>query len=137
MNTDQTIWGPIYWKTMHSICLGYPLHPNSVTKKKYYDFFHNIPLFLPNHKYGDDFAHLLEKYPLQPYLDSRDQLTKWMHFIHNIINKKLNKPHFSYNDYIVKYTIPKKKNIIKKKICIGGPVITIVLLFVVIALIKK
>ena len=114
MNNNSLQWGPHYWNTFHSICLAYPQYPNSITKKKYYDFIHNIPLFLPDHDFGDHFSHLLEKYPLKPYLDNRDKLCKWMHFIHNIINKKLNKPQFSYHEYIIKYKTPRPTYTIQK-----------------------
>ena len=116
-NIKAEYWGPHFWYTLHSICENYPFTPNSITKKKYYDFISNIPIFLPDHSFGDKFAELLDQYPLKPYLDSREQLTKWMHFIHNIINKHIGKPIFSFNNYILKYRIPpqeyKKKTYIK------------------------
>ena len=44
MNFDPNIWGPHYWFFLHTIAESYPLHPNSVTKKKYYDSIQNFPL---------------------------------------------------------------------------------------------
>ena len=119
---NPAIWGPHYWFTFHTIAMTYPLNPNDITKKKYYDFFSNVPLFIPNHSIGSHFIKLLDKYPIEPYLNNRDSLMKWVHFIHNQINKKLNKPEISfskslelYNDnYKDKETI-KKENIVKKK----------------------
>ena len=46
-NLDPNIWGPHYWFFLHTIAMSYPIHPNAVTKKKYYDFVQNIPLFIP------------------------------------------------------------------------------------------
>ena len=43
MSLDPKIWGPHYWFVLHTIALTYPLTPNDTTKKKYYDFFHNLP----------------------------------------------------------------------------------------------
>ena len=37
------------------------------------------------------------------YLDNRESLIKWMHFIHNKINEKLEKPKISLNDFYVSY----------------------------------
>ena len=44
---DPTIWGPHYWFFLHTISHTYPLYPNEVTKKKYYDLIQNMPLFIP------------------------------------------------------------------------------------------
>jgi len=81
----------------------YPLYPNTVTKKKYYDFFHNLPLFIPIESMASDFSKLLDEYPLTPYLDSRDSMIRWTHFIHNKINEKLEKPAISLSKFYEKY----------------------------------
>ena len=83
---DPNVWGPHYWFVLHTITLGYPLLPNDISKKKYYEFIHNIPLFIPVKQIGDKFSIILDKYPVAPSLDSRDSLIKWFHFIHNKIN---------------------------------------------------
>lgn len=100
MNPD--IWGPHYWFFLHTIALHYPLFPNAVTKKKYYDFFQNFPLFIPSTEMGNQFSELLDKYPVSPYLDGRESLIIWVHHMHNIINKQLNKPILSYKDAMAK-----------------------------------
>ena len=105
MSLNPKVWGPHYWFVLHTIALTYPLKPNETVKKKYYDLISNIPIFIPDHSFGDNFAELLDKYPLKPYLDSQAALCKWMHFIHNKVNEQLNKPRFSFHDYIVKYTM--------------------------------
>jgi hypothetical protein len=107
---ESNNWSSHYWFTLHTIALNYPITPNKVTKKKYYDLVMNIPLFIPNAKDGNKFSELLDKYPVTPYLDSRDAFIKWTHFIHNRVNKLLNKPLMSYEDFIEKYTYLPKKN---------------------------
>jgi hypothetical protein len=81
----------------------YPHHPNAVTKKKYYEFIQNLPLFLPVEEISGEFSKLIDKYPITPYLDNRDSFVRWMHFIHNKINEKLEKPQISLNEFFVKY----------------------------------
>jgi hypothetical protein len=83
--------------------LSYPIHPNAVTKKKYYDFVQNIPLFIPVESIAGEFSKLLDQYPVQPYLDNKESFIRWMWFIHNKINKKLEKPQISLNDFYIKY----------------------------------
>lgn len=96
MQFDSEIWGPHYWFFLHTIAHSYPNHPNKVTKRKYYDFITNLPLFIPDIEIGNRFANLLDKYPVTPYLDSRESFIRWTHFIHNKINLLLGKEEISY-----------------------------------------
>lgn len=100
---DPKIWGPHYWFFLHTLAMTYPHHPNAVTKKKYYEFIQNLPLFLPVDEISTSFSKLIEKYPITPYLDNRDSFVRWMHFIHNKINVALEKPEISLNDFFIQY----------------------------------
>jgi len=100
---DPKVWGPHYWFFLHTLAMTYPHHPNAVTKKKYYEFIQNLPLFLPVEEISTSFSKLIEKYPITPYLDNRDSFVRWMHFIHNKINVALEKPQVSLNDFFVNY----------------------------------
>jgi hypothetical protein len=100
---DPKVWGPHYWFFLHTLAMTYPHHPNTITKKKYYEFIQNLPLFLPVEEISSEFSKLLEQYPVSPYLDNRDSFIRWMHFIHNKINEKLEKPQISLNEFFVKY----------------------------------
>ena len=100
---DPKVWGPHYWFFLHTLAMTYPHHPNSITKKKYYEFIMNLSLFLPVEEISGEFSKLIDKYPVTPYLDDRDSFVRWMHFIHNKINEKLEKPQISLNDFFVKY----------------------------------
>ena len=103
MVLDPEVWGPYYWFTLHTIALSYPQHPNEVTKKKYYDFIQNLPLFIPVQQIGDGFSKFLDNYPVTPYLDSRASFTKWMHFIHNKINNSLRLPELTMEESMAAY----------------------------------
>ena len=103
----SSVWGPKYWYVLHMMAFHYPIHPNKVTKKKYYETIMNFPLFLPNEEMGNKFSKLLDKYPITPYLDSRESFIKWTHFIHNRVNEMLDKPIFKYSDFIQIYNTPK------------------------------
>jgi hypothetical protein len=100
---DPKVWGPHYWFFLHTLAMTYPHHPNAVTKKKYYEFIQNLPLFLPVEEVSSEFSKLIDKYPITPYLDNRDSFVRWMHFIHNKVNEKLEKPQITLNDFFVKY----------------------------------
>jgi hypothetical protein len=100
---DPKVWGPHYWFFLHTLAMTYPHHPNEVTKKKYYEFIQNLPLFLPVEEISTSFSKLIEKYPITPYLDNRDSFVRWMHFIHNKINEALEKPQISLNEFFINY----------------------------------
>ena len=103
MDLNPEIWGPHYWFFLQSIAITYPTMPNEVTKKKYYDFIQNIPLFIPHKNVSKIFLSYLDKYPVTPYLDSRESFLKWTNFIHNKINMSLGKSIVSVDNDIKKY----------------------------------
>lgn len=115
LNLDPSVWGPHYWFTLHTIALNYPLYPNDVSKKKYYEFVQNIPMFIPDLTISDNFSKILDRYPVTPYLDSRESFIKWMHFIHNKINHFLEKDDVEMIDALNTYYINyKPKEVILK-----------------------
>tara|TARA_X000000950_G_scaffold273870_1_gene358192 strand:+ start:918 stop:1349 length:432 start_codon:yes stop_codon:yes gene_type:complete len=103
MALNPEVWGPHYWFVIHTIALTYPLNPNDITKKKYYNFIQDLPLFIPDTKSAKQFGELLDKYPLTPYLDSRTSFNKWVNFIHNKINFILEKPDVNLLDAMNRY----------------------------------
>ena len=103
MVLDSNVLGPHYWFVLLSIAICYPIHPNDVTKKKYYELIHNFPLFMPDSRIGNKFSELLDKYPVTPYLDSRDSFIKWVHFIHNRVNKITGKNEISLTQALKEY----------------------------------
>lgn len=103
MALAPNIWGPHYWFFLHTIAMNYPKYPNTITKKKYYEFIQNLPLFLPLENISTEFSKLIDKYPVAPYLDSRDSFIRWMHFIHNKINENLEKPMITLEQFYLNY----------------------------------
>jgi hypothetical protein len=112
---DPTVWGPHFWFVLHTLAITYPHQPNAITKKKYYELIQSLPLFIPTDKIGSDFSKLLDDYPVTAYLDSKEALIKWMHFIHNKINEKLEKPKITLNEFYFRYYEEYKPKDIKLK----------------------
>ena len=102
MNTENIlyseIWGPRYWYVLHTIASTYPVFPDKPSKRKYYDFFMNLPLFIPDINSAENFKDILDTYPVSSYLDSRKDLQSWLHFIHNQINRRLGKPELGFHE---------------------------------------
>ncbi len=112
MKYDPEVWGSHYWFFLHTVAHSYPLTPNAITKRKYYDLIQNLPLFIPQVEIGNKFSELLNKYPVTPYLDSRESFVRWMHFIHNKINLILGKEEISLMEANDRYEAEyKPKNI--------------------------
>ena len=123
MALSPEIWGPHYWFVLFTIALNYPINPNKVTKKKYYDFIQNLPLFIPNEEIGTNFSKLLDTFPVSSYLDSREAFVKWVHFIHNRINNNLDKPEQeyyqsldAYYDKYKKVNVPRLEQLYERKL---------------------
>ena len=107
---DPEIWVPYYWGFLHTIAFCYPNYPTTITKKKYYEFIHNLPLFIPTDSISKHFSKLLDKYPVTPYLDNKTSFLRWTHFIHNKINKKIDKPSITFDNFFSEYNCNRKKN---------------------------
>jgi len=135
MKLRHEIWLPQLKFTLQTISLNYPLHPNEVTIKKYYNFIQNLPLFFPDYPIGKNMEKILDEFPVTPYLNSRRSFMKWVHFIFNKIDKQLNINTKSFYESLEEYyqfykpkELVNKENIRnKKKLLYSG---TITLLFV-------
>ena len=136
MKLNPEIWGPHYWFVLHTIALTYSERPNDTIKKKYYDFFQNLPLFIPVQEIGNQWSVLLDKYPVTPYLDSRESLIKWVHFIHNIVNQSLGKESIDitealsnyYDEYKSKIKIDKEAQKYREKLIFVSLLVLLILL---------
>jgi hypothetical protein len=98
-----SVWGPHYWFFLHTIAISYPNKPNAITKKKHYELIENMPLFIPVAEISKHFETLITLYPVKPYLDSKDTFIKWMHFIHNKINEKIEVDTISLDEFYTSY----------------------------------
>jgi hypothetical protein len=113
---DPTVWGPHYWFFLMTLAVSYPLKANETTKKKYYDFVTNLPLFIPHPSIGNNFSKLLDKYPVSPYLEGKDSFLKWVHFIHNKINVEIGKDEQTLTESLdIYYELYKPKEIILRE----------------------
>ena len=112
---NSEVWGKHFWFVIHTMAMSYPKEPTPFTKKKYYEFFQNLPLFLPDEQMGKNWIDLLDQYPITPYLDSRKDLLRWTHFIHNRVNQQLGKPVLDFYQAMSQYQSHYKTNEEKEK----------------------
>jgi hypothetical protein len=97
------VWGPHYWFFLHTVSHTYPQNPNNVTKRKYYELIQNLPLFIPNQKIATFVSELLDRYPVTPYLTSRESFVRWVVFLHNKVNTALGKEEMTVMDATEQY----------------------------------
>jgi len=115
MGLNSNVWMPHFKFVLQTIAITYPRNPNDVSKKKYYEFIQNLPIFLPLNPIGKNFSKLLLKYPVTPYLSSRMSFMKWVHFIFNKINKQENKKTIEFYESLEKYYDEYKPKEMKNK----------------------
>lgn len=112
MKLDPTIWGPHYWFFLHTLAFCYPIKPTDPVKKRYYELLQNFDLYIPHPQVASYYRSLLHLYPLKPYLDKKEDLVKWVWYIHNKVNDKLEKKRVSleefYESYHAKYKHPQE-----------------------------
>ena len=139
MGLEPKVWEPPLWFTLRTMAYMYPKTPNEVTRKKYYEFIANLPVFLPESPVGPDFAALIERFPPSPYLESQGKFKQWLHFIYCRSLEQRGELPPSYtefmNEYEEKYLTPieikKDKSVWRRYIVTGGLLFTFVTLGVI------
>jgi len=86
------IWGPPLWHALHTITFNYPVKPTKEQKKQYLDFFNNLQSVLPCRYCRDNYQKNLLEHPITAnVLKNRENLSRWLYDMHEMINKNLNK----------------------------------------------
>ena len=103
MKLKYEIWLPQLKFTLQTIALYYPKNPNEITIRKYYNLIQNLPVFFPAEPIGNTMRKILDDFPVQPYLNSKTSFMKWIHFVFNKINKKLEMNTESFYESLEEY----------------------------------
>jgi hypothetical protein len=86
MKIPPSKWGPHFWMTLHIACLG------CQDPKVLADFVEGYKEIIPCLSCREHFEQVLVDNPVP----ETDDLFKWSVDVHNIVNKQLGKPEFSY-----------------------------------------
>ena len=87
-----TVWGPSLWHTLHTISFNYPVKPTLQDKKNYKRFIMDLRYVLPCKYCRMNFKKNLKELPLtEKALKSRNNFSRWMFKMHELINKMLGK----------------------------------------------
>jgi hypothetical protein len=92
MRFPPSVWGPIFWHTIHVTALAYPENPSYAQKRAAKEFYESLAHLIPCPKCRDHYQTHLQKMPITPHLDRRADLFRWTVEVHNTVNKVLEKP---------------------------------------------
>ena len=83
---DTRFWGPSGWRLLHTITFAY--NPET-DKGSTGQLFNMLPFVLPCKFCRASLTEYMETDPVEPALETREKLTRWLWRIHNEVNKKL------------------------------------------------
>jgi hypothetical protein len=92
MKFPPSVWGPIFWHTIHVTALAYPENPSYAQKRAAKEFYESLAHLIPCPKCREHYQTHLQKMPISPHLDRRADLFRWTVDVHNTVNKMLEKP---------------------------------------------
>lgn len=85
---DTRFWGPPGWRMLHLLTFLYN-EDNPSMKKTYREFLRTLPYILPCKFCRASLTDYYKKHPIEPALQSRAALTRWLYDVHNEVNAKL------------------------------------------------
>jgi hypothetical protein len=103
MKLPPSVWGPLFWHTIHITAIGYPQNPSYAQKRAAKEFYESLSFLIPCPVCREHYSSYLQKMPISPHLDTRDDLFKWTVELHNEVNKILDKPIISQSEAIYFY----------------------------------
>lgn len=91
MHISPSNWGPSVWKSIHIICLAYPINPTQKERDDYKMYFETLGKVIPCTMCRSEYNELLSAFPVNNYLINNETLFNWSVNIHNMVNSKLKK----------------------------------------------
>ena len=111
---NQNIWGPHLWFSLHTISFNYPTNPTIEDKKNYNFFFTSLKEVIPCSICKKNYIRHLIEHPIDNYLNSKEDLVKWVIDMHNMVNTETGKNNYYYKKIIKMYEDVYKKKLIDK-----------------------
>ena len=133
---NPKFWGPHGWIFLHSVTMNYPKEPTNEDKTLYRNFFSSLKRVLPCEKCAYHYKQHINDDPIEPALESRNTLVRWLIKIHNKVNEDLGKPQYTYEQVIEEYKY-KMMNMDRDETLIYKVIIGALLLFILYKFFKK
>lgn len=100
MGMSPDVWGPIFWRTMHIVSLGYNPEPTKREQEDAIRFYKALETMLPCGICRAHYSEFLKEMPVEAAVGSRDDLIYWVFQLHNKVNANLGKRQFTFDEYI-------------------------------------
>ena len=100
-----SVWGPGMWHYLHTMSFNYPINPSSADKLHYKNFITTLQYTLPCKYCRTNLVKNLKQFPIKVSdMENRENFSKYVYNLHEIINKMLNKKSgLSYADVRERY----------------------------------
>ena len=99
-------WGSDVWSVLHLFSFNYPLNPTSEEKQRYKNFIESLFCFLPCIICVNNIKKHYSKEEFYNSVDNgRKAIVIYFFNLHNDINVSLNKPYYTWNEFIKNYTL--------------------------------
>lgn len=87
---NPRVWGPMYWNAMFMRAGRYPItNPTQEDRANIKAFYYNLITELPCSLCRKSYKELLNRFPIDTYLNSRKDVLTWLWLIRDQVNRKL------------------------------------------------
>ena len=103
---DPEVWGPSFWFVVHLGTIQYPTNPSPFWKGRMKQFITSFPIMVPCESCRDHAIAFIERNwnNIDAIVSSRNNVFEFFVKMHNMVNKKLNKPEMTISDAYKKYS---------------------------------
>lgn len=98
---DPRYWGSKFWFTIHTIAYFYSETPTPTEMAHAKNFYTSLQSLLPCPGCAVHYTHLLKQFPVDEAVMSRTALMEWTNRIHNEVNRRLQKPVVTIEEYLM------------------------------------
>ena len=100
-----SVWGPLYWTSLHIMSFNYPVNPSVADKQNYRNYVLSLQNILPCKHCRINLKTNLKQLPLNmEHMKNRDTFSRYIFELHELVNGMLNKKSgLSYCDVRERY----------------------------------
>lgn len=98
----KTVWGPLYWNFLHNLVIRIKNEDYIKEKIKIWEIINGICNHLPCPLCSSHAKAYIRKFRIQHSVN-KDDLIKFIHKMHNDVNKRTRKKEFDYDEHLKKY----------------------------------
>ena len=101
---DPKLWGPKLWFISHAVAFNYPDNPTEEDKANHKTWFDLYKTMIMCEVCKEHYIEHTSKNPIDGFLDSKNDLIKWVWILHNAVNESIGKNAWSYDQMYEHYS---------------------------------